>query len=58
VGIRLLRVANGLVMQDPEEFLRKVREALGAGTDPSPVPRRPEKAPSRATLSPGERAVC
>jgi len=30
-GIRLLRMANGLVMQDPEEFLRKVREAIGDG---------------------------
>ena len=27
-GIKLLRVANGLVMQDPQEFLRKVREVL------------------------------
>ena len=29
----------------------------GAGSNPSPVPRRLEKAPSRATLSPRERAV-
>ena len=30
---------------------------LASGTNPSPVPRRLEKAPSRDTLSPGERAV-
>jgi hypothetical protein len=29
----------------------------GAGSNPSPVPRRLEKAPSRDTLSPQERAV-
>jgi len=34
VGIRLLRVANGLVMQDREGFLRKVREAIEAGNGP------------------------
>jgi len=29
-GIRLLRMPNGLVLKDPEEFVRKVREATGA----------------------------
>jgi hypothetical protein len=29
-GIRLLRAANGSAMQNPEAFLRKVREAIGA----------------------------
>jgi len=28
VGIGLLRIPNGLVMEDPEEFVRKVREAI------------------------------
>jgi very-short-patch-repair endonuclease len=27
-GIKLLRIQNGLVIQDPQEFLRKVREAM------------------------------
>jgi very-short-patch-repair endonuclease len=29
LGIRLLRIPNGLVLEDPEEFVRKVREATG-----------------------------
>ena len=29
LGISLLRIPNGLVVQDPEEFVRKVREAIG-----------------------------
>jgi very-short-patch-repair endonuclease len=28
LGISLLRVPNGLVLEDPEEFVRKVREAV------------------------------
>ena len=28
--ISLLRIPNGLVVEDPEEFVRKVREAIGA----------------------------
>jgi uroporphyrinogen-III synthase len=28
LGIKLLRFPNGLVLQDPEEFVRKVREAI------------------------------
>jgi uroporphyrinogen-III synthase len=32
LGIRLLRIANGLVLNDPEEFVRKVREAMGVTT--------------------------
>ncbi len=41
-GIGLLRVPNGIVLKDPEEFLRKVREATGRPNDPSPgLLRRP-----------------
>jgi very-short-patch-repair endonuclease len=28
VGISLLRIPNGLVLEDPEQFVRKVREAI------------------------------
>ena len=28
LGIRLLRIPNGLVLEDPEEFVRKIREAI------------------------------
>jgi very-short-patch-repair endonuclease len=28
LGISLLRIPNGLVLEDPEEFVRKVREAI------------------------------
>jgi very-short-patch-repair endonuclease len=30
LGISLLRIPNGLVLEDPEEFVRKVREAIQA----------------------------
>jgi len=40
VGIRLLRIANGLVMQDPEEFVRKVREAIAGCYEATPHPSR------------------
>jgi uroporphyrinogen-III synthase len=30
LGISLLRIPNGLVLGDPEEFVRKVREAMGS----------------------------
>jgi very-short-patch-repair endonuclease len=30
LGIRLLRIPNGLVLEDPEEFARKVRGAVRA----------------------------
>lgn len=30
IGIRLLRVPNGLVLEDPEGFVRKVREHIAA----------------------------
>ena len=33
IGIRLLRIRNGLVLQDPEEFVRKVREQMVAVRD-------------------------
>ena len=32
LGICLLRIPNGLVLGDPEEFVRKVQEALKART--------------------------
>jgi very-short-patch-repair endonuclease len=30
LGISLLRIPNGLVVEDPEEFVRRVREAIKA----------------------------
>ncbi len=33
IGIRLLRMPNGLVLEDPEGFVRKVREQIGAVRD-------------------------
>ena len=39
-GIRLLRIANGLVIQDPKEFLRKVREGIAGGYETTPHPSR------------------
>jgi len=39
-GIRLLRIANGLVMEDPEKFLRKVRDAMASGQETTPHPSR------------------
>jgi uroporphyrinogen-III synthase len=32
LGIGLLRIPNGLVLEDAEEFVRKVREAIGLTT--------------------------
>ena len=29
LGIGLLRIPNGLMLEDPDEFVRKVREAMG-----------------------------
>ena len=29
LGIRVLRLPNGMVLQDPDEFVRRVREAAG-----------------------------
>ena len=34
LGIRLLRIPNGIVLDHPEEFVRKVREAMAATTGP------------------------
>ena len=39
-GIRLLRIANGLVIEDPEDFVRKVREAIAGGHETTPHPSR------------------
>ena len=33
LGIGLLRIPNGLVLGDPEEFVRKVREAVAVRMD-------------------------
>ena len=33
IGVGLLRIPNGLVLEDPEGFVRKVRERFGAATD-------------------------
>jgi very-short-patch-repair endonuclease len=32
LGISLLRIPNGLVVEDPEKFVRKVREAIDVRT--------------------------
>jgi uroporphyrinogen-III synthase len=32
LGVSLLRIPNGLVLEDPEEFVRKVREAIEVRT--------------------------
>ncbi len=29
LGMRLLRVPNGMVLEDPDEFVRRVRQAIG-----------------------------
>ena len=31
IGVRLLRIPNGLVLQDPERFVRQVREQIASG---------------------------
>ena len=33
IGVRLLRVPNGLVLEDPEGFVRRVREQIAATSD-------------------------
>jgi very-short-patch-repair endonuclease len=40
LGIKLLRIPNGLVLEDPEAFLRKVREAAGMSEQVRPHPAR------------------
>jgi hypothetical protein len=69
VGICLLGIPNGWVLEDPEEFVRKVPEAMKMNPDQmtpdeqdTPLPSRPSadglmKAPEQDTLSPKERAV-
>jgi very-short-patch-repair endonuclease len=39
-GIRLLRIPNGLVIEDPQGFLHKVREAIAGGHEVTPHPSR------------------
>jgi len=39
-GIRLLPIANGVVVQDPGEFLRKVQGANAGGEETTPHPSR------------------
>ena len=56
IGVRLLRIPNGLVLEDPEGFVCRVREhALRAKQGMTPHPARPgwRKRRLRATLSPG-----
>jgi very-short-patch-repair endonuclease len=31
IGVRLLRIPNGLVLEDPEGFVRRVREQIAGG---------------------------
>ena len=55
LGIRLLRIPNAMVLEHPDEFVRKVVEAIGGrsrrrGSDPSPTA-------LRSPLSPAEREV-
>ena len=40
LGISLLRIPNGLVLEDPEGFVGKVREAVGGGHGTTPHPSR------------------
>ena len=40
LGISLLRIPNGLVINDPEEFVRRVREAIAGGQKLTPHPSR------------------
>jgi len=40
LGISLLRIPSGLVMNDPEEFVRRVREAIGRDQKLTPHPSR------------------
>jgi uroporphyrinogen-III synthase len=37
-GIKLLRIENGLAMQNPQEFVRKVQEAIAGGQEKTPHP--------------------
>ena len=59
LGITLLRIPNGEVLEDPEGFVRKVRPALDPGAATAKVTPHPSRASSqgrwpRSTLSPGE----
>lgn len=60
-GLQVLRVPNGLVLQDPQAFCRKVREAASEGLKtgrraPSPGPLRLKTAPMAGhPLPQGER---
>ncbi len=40
LGISLLRIPNGLVLEDPEGFVDKVREAVTSGHGTTPHPSR------------------
>jgi type I restriction enzyme M protein len=40
LGISLLRIPNGLVTNDPEEFVRRVREAIACDQKLTPHPSR------------------
>jgi hypothetical protein len=38
LGISLLRIPSGLVLEDPEDFVGKVQEAIGGGHRTTPHP--------------------
>jgi very-short-patch-repair endonuclease len=46
LGISLLRIPNGLVLGDPEEFVRKVQEALKARTGDADTTKSPLTRPA------------
>jgi hypothetical protein len=58
-GVRLLRIPKGLVLEDPQEFARKVRGAAGATLGQGgrgfkmETLTRPSRDERSATLSPG-----
>ena len=58
LGIHVLRLPNGLVLEDPERFVRKVRGAAETkGTRGTSRRKRPlTRPPPSGTLSPRERA--
>jgi hypothetical protein len=61
LGIRVLRLPNGQATEDPEGFVKKIRESALSRIAPEKPLTRPapagENAGSGTTLSPRERAV-
>ena len=52
-GVTLLRIPNGLVLGDPEEFVRKIQQAIKVRIDHGDTSKRPLTRPATA----GESAV-